>query len=166
MHTLVQFLRKRIPCSCLKQKRKEVKSITKMGRCCRRACPLPNRMTAKNTMVYCTKCKLANYCSRQCQEADWKMHKQLCQGVQAQQAEFAMKQKAVASVKDLFAHMKMCSGEDVNPSEMVPQTSNLDEVCDSTEERNEFLDGMIGSLLKMAKESKEASEKESSDKRS
>lgn len=159
MHTLVQFLRKRIPCSCLKQKRKEVKSVVKMGRCCHRQCALPDRMAVKNTMVYCTKCKLANYCSRQCQEADWKMHKQLCEGIQAQQAEFAMKQKAVASMKDLFAHAEaVCSGEGINPSEMVPQTTFLDEVCDSTEERNEFLDGMIASLLKMAKESKEDSE--------
>jgi len=167
MHTLVQFLRKRIPCSCLKQKRKEVKSVVKMGRCCHRECGLPNRMTAKNTMVYCTKCKQANYCSRQCQEADWKMHKHLCEGIQTQQAEFALKQKAAASVKDLIAFGKaMCSDEDSNPSEMVPQTSFLDEVCDSTEERNEFLDEMIGSLLRMANESKEGSESESSNKQS
>jgi hypothetical protein len=77
-HTLVQFFRKRIPCSCLDEKYKEVKSITKMGLCCNPECPLPDRRAVRSKMVYCTRCRNANYCSRECQEARWTEHKTVC----------------------------------------------------------------------------------------
>jgi hypothetical protein len=50
-HTLVQFFRKRIPCSCLDEKYKEVKHITKMGLCCNPECPLPGKMVVRSKMV-------------------------------------------------------------------------------------------------------------------
>jgi hypothetical protein len=80
-HTLVQFFRKQIPCSCLDEKYKEVKSITKMGICYNPECPLPDRKAVRSSMLRCTGCQNSrnvNYCSRECQEADWHVHKQYC----------------------------------------------------------------------------------------
>ena len=77
-HTLVQFFRKQIPCSCLDEKYKEVKSITKMGICFNGDCPLPDRMATRSSMLCCTGCRMVNYCSKECQEADWPVHKEFC----------------------------------------------------------------------------------------
>jgi hypothetical protein len=77
-HTLVQFFRKQLPCSCLDEKYSEVKSITKMGICYNHDCPLPDRMAIRRSMLCCTGCRKVNYCSRECQEADWPVHKEFC----------------------------------------------------------------------------------------
>ena len=77
-HTLVQFFRKRIPCKCLDERYKEVKTITKMGICFNRQCPIPDHRAVRSKMVYCTRCCQANYCSRTCQEAHWSTHKKRC----------------------------------------------------------------------------------------
>ena len=77
-HTLVQFYRKQIPCSCLDDKYNKVKSVTKMGMCCNDACPLPNGQAVRSKMVYCTRCRKVNYCSRECQVAAWPGHKEYC----------------------------------------------------------------------------------------
>jgi hypothetical protein len=80
-HTLVQFFRKQIPCSCLDEKYKEVKSITKTGICSNGQCPLPDRRAIRSKMVYCTRCingHDVSYCSRKCQEAHWPRHKKEC----------------------------------------------------------------------------------------
>jgi hypothetical protein len=77
-HTLVQFFRKQIPCSCLDEKYEEVRSITKMGRCCYSQCTLPDKMAVRSKMVYCTRCRKVNYCSRECQVAAWPGHKEYC----------------------------------------------------------------------------------------
>ena len=77
-HTLVSFFRKRITCKCLDDKYKEVKSITKIGLCYNPNCSLPNRQTIRSTMLSCTQCRRASYCSRECQAAHWPLHKQLC----------------------------------------------------------------------------------------
>jgi hypothetical protein len=77
-HTLVQFFRKQIPCSCLDEKYKEVKSIPKMGICYNDNCPLPGHMAVRSKMMRCIRCRNINYCSRECQEADWPHHKDDC----------------------------------------------------------------------------------------
>jgi hypothetical protein len=80
-HTLVQFFRKQIPCSCLDEKYKEVKFITKMGVCYNEGCPLPDRKAVRSKMLRCTGCQTSrsvNYCSRECQEANWHVHKKCC----------------------------------------------------------------------------------------
>ncbi len=79
-HTLVQFFRKQIPCSCLDEKYNEVKSVTKMGICFNDSCPLPGNMI-RSKMLRCTGCingHNVNYCSRECQEANWPKHKKFC----------------------------------------------------------------------------------------
>jgi hypothetical protein len=77
-HTVVRFYQKRVPCSCLDEKYKEVKSVTKMGICGNPSCSLPERKATRSKMLYCTRCEQANYCSQECQVADWTSHKQLC----------------------------------------------------------------------------------------
>ena len=80
-HTLVQFFRKQIPCSCLDEKYKQVKSITKMGICYNEGCPLPGKMAVRSKMFRCTGClnyRYVSYCSRECQEAHWPRHKEFC----------------------------------------------------------------------------------------
>ena len=77
-HTLVQFYRKQIPCSCLDEIHEEVKSIPKMGCCCNHDCPLPHHAAVRSKMVYCLRCRVVNYCSRECQVAAWPKHKKVC----------------------------------------------------------------------------------------
>ena len=77
-HTLVKFFRRRIPCSCLNEKYKEVKHVTKLGICYNPACLLPDRKTERCKLSQCTRCRQANYCSVECQRADWKSHKKTC----------------------------------------------------------------------------------------
>ena len=77
-HTLVSYYRKRIPCACLDQRYKEVKSLAKMGVCYNENCSKPNRQVERSKMFCCTRCGEANYCSVECQKADWRRHKQCC----------------------------------------------------------------------------------------
>ena len=76
LHTLVKYLKKNIPCNCLDKKYEEVKSIAKMGVCRNEKCSLP--MVERSKMLYCTRCRDANYCSSECQKAQWPLHKKLC----------------------------------------------------------------------------------------
>jgi hypothetical protein len=78
-HTLVSFFRKRIPCSCLDKKYKEVKSITKLGICYNFNCPHPDRKVERSRTKCCSRCHLANYCSLECQVDNWAIHKKFCQ---------------------------------------------------------------------------------------
>ena len=78
-HTLISFFRKRITCSCLDKKYKEVKSIKKLGICCNLMCRHPKGKVERSTMKCCSRCHLANYCSRNCQVENWAIHKKFCQ---------------------------------------------------------------------------------------
>jgi len=82
-HTLVSFLKKHIPCCCLDEKYKEVKSTTKMSLCYNEHCCLPDRKVERSKANPCSRCRSAFYCSRECQVADWKRHKFIC-GVNAE----------------------------------------------------------------------------------
>ena len=87
-HTLVSFYRKRIPCSCLDEKYKEVKSVKKMGLCDNLDCNLPDRMVERRKMFSCTRCGDTNYCSVECQRADWKTHRVRCNKIVEMKAAF------------------------------------------------------------------------------
>ena len=75
-HTLVKYLRKRIPCSCLDEKYNEVKSITRMGLCFNAQCT--SDIVQRSKMMCCARCGEVNYCSRECQKAAWPEHKTNC----------------------------------------------------------------------------------------
>ena len=75
-HTLVKFFRHRIPCSCLDEKYEEVKHITKLGYCYYPKCS--GRKLERSKTKYCSRCRCATYCSRECQVSDWWSHKPYC----------------------------------------------------------------------------------------
>ena len=99
-HTLVKFFRHRIPCSCLDEKYKEVKSITKMGLCYNPQCSIPGRKVERSKTKYCSRCRNVTYCSRQCQVADWSGHKPLCDKFAATIAKFDAKQQNMTCEAD------------------------------------------------------------------
>ena len=92
IHTLVKFFRHRILCSCLDEMYEEVKHITKMGCCYNPQCSLPNKRVERSKAKYCSRCRCATYCSRECQEADWSRHKSDCDEEVSIIAEFVAKQ--------------------------------------------------------------------------
>lgn len=77
-HTLVKFLKNHIPCCCLDEKYKEVKSTTKICFCYNEHCSLPDQRVERSKASTCSRCRQAFYCSRECQVADWKRHKIIC----------------------------------------------------------------------------------------
>ncbi len=96
-HTLAKFFRKRIPCHCLDEKYKEVKSVKKMGMCYNLNCSQPGRKAERSKMLCCTRCGAANYCSIECQKNDWKKHKEICANIAEEKAAFQAKQLCYAA---------------------------------------------------------------------
>ncbi len=88
-HTLVAYFRKRISCACLDEKYKEVKSVKRMGFCYNPSCSLPGTKVERGRMFYCTRCGEANYCSSECQKADWKRYRESCDRMAKAKAAFA-----------------------------------------------------------------------------
>ena len=91
-HTLVSYYRKHIPCSCLDQKYKEVKSVKKMGSCYNPSCSLPGRKAERSKMFSCSQCGVVNYCSSECQRANWKKHREQCDEIVKLRAVFDSEQ--------------------------------------------------------------------------
>jgi len=66
----------------------------------------------------CARCKLASYCSKECQKEDWRVHKATCSSVTKAAAEGELKnctcmfcgQRVVCrSEADAMAHMEACA---------------------------------------------------------
>ena len=91
-HTLVSYLRSRIPCKCLDEKYKEVKHVTKIGLCCNPQCHLPDRKCERSDLQKCSRCSRVNYCSSTCQADHWQKHKEYCGECVDRTAEFNSKQ--------------------------------------------------------------------------
>jgi hypothetical protein len=73
---LVLFLSKQIPCSCLDESKKNAKQAPKTGWCRRRHC---NTSLLTLELKKCSQCKSVQYCSKECQAADWRAgHKVEC----------------------------------------------------------------------------------------
>ena len=93
LHTLVSFYRHRIPCSCLDEKYQEVKKITKLGHCLNPQCSISDNRVERSKTKYCSRCRCATYCSRECQEANWSRHKSDCDKFAPMISKFEAKQQ-------------------------------------------------------------------------
>ena len=71
---VLKFYRKRLSCSCLKHKHLLARKTTpKMG-----ACYNCGQTKNRAMLSVCSKCRISQYCSRDCQIADWPEHKEHC----------------------------------------------------------------------------------------
>ena len=71
---VLQFFAKRMSCNCLTEKYQEAKQQhVKMGQCfgCIETIEF-------NSLMRCLRCKVAHYCSTECQQSDWPEHKTFC----------------------------------------------------------------------------------------
>ena len=71
---VLKFYSKRISCSCLEEMHQEARKIlTKMGKCY--GC---NQEKQRVALSVCSRCMIAQYCSRSCHVAHWPRHKKEC----------------------------------------------------------------------------------------
>ena len=72
---LLKFYRKRVTCKCLKRMHLESrKSTPKMARCFN--C---NVEKERASLSVCSRCMIAEYCSRECHVANWDQHRRDCE---------------------------------------------------------------------------------------
>ncbi|KAL7548059.1 hypothetical protein ACHAWF_011345 [Thalassiosira exigua] len=76
--SIVKFFAKRIPCKCLDGLLSEVQSQPKTGLCF----TCSEKKDLRELMV-CNGCKVADYCSVECQESDWPQHQKHCKKYRA-----------------------------------------------------------------------------------
>jgi hypothetical protein len=76
----IRFFLKRIPCTCLKAKYSMIKKSqpTRMSECytCQQSKEL-------RSLMLCERCKSIQYCCKECQAADWSIHKDVCKEIHA-----------------------------------------------------------------------------------
>jgi hypothetical protein len=108
-HTLVKFFRHRIPCSCLDEKYEEVKHVPKLGFCYNPQCSIPGSMPERSKTKYCSRCRNAVYCSRECQEADWSEHNPVCDMYAAMIATFEAKHQQQQLLEDASNCLSVCT---------------------------------------------------------
>ena len=71
---LLKFFRKRITCKCLKEMHLEArKTLPKTG-----VCNHCEQEKERSLLMVCSSCRIAQYCSRECQVAGWSRHKGYC----------------------------------------------------------------------------------------
>ena len=71
---VLKFYRKRISCSCLKDMHLEArKTLPKLG-----ICYNCGEKKERLSLMVCSKCRVFQYCSRECQIEDWPSHKCTC----------------------------------------------------------------------------------------
>ena len=71
---VLKFYRKRTTCKCLKNMHLEArKTIPKMGSCW--GC---DKDMERVLLSLCSRCMVSQYCSRECQVADWPKHESVC----------------------------------------------------------------------------------------
>ena len=74
MRDVLKFYRKRVPCSCLRDMHLEARKILpKLG-----VCFCCEAVKDRALLMVCSRCRLSQYCSRECQVADWPSHKREC----------------------------------------------------------------------------------------
>ena len=70
----LKFFSKRVPCSCLKKMHQEARrTFPKTGQCA--GC---KKEKARDYLLVCSRCMIAQFCSRECQVAYWPKHERFC----------------------------------------------------------------------------------------
>ena len=69
----IKFFTKRIPCNCLKDLYSRAKSQPKLIQC--HCC---KKHKERRSLFLCGRCKIAHYCSKECQRTDYLQHESLC----------------------------------------------------------------------------------------
>jgi hypothetical protein len=77
---IVHFFNLRNSCNCLEGLYTKVKEIAPLTAICFQR----ERFKSKKRIKVCSQCGFAQYCSKQCQIADWKNHKQVCRPLRKQ----------------------------------------------------------------------------------
>ena len=75
---VVKFVAKRLPCTCLKMLHSATRmKVAKVGKCfgCKEKFPI-------SELYVCTGCMTRDYCSKECQRANWSHHKPNCQSLE------------------------------------------------------------------------------------
>ena len=71
---MLKFYRKRTTCLCLKKRHLEArKSQSKLG-----GCDHCGEEKERALLMVCSRCGIMQYCSRACQVANWRLHKEVC----------------------------------------------------------------------------------------
>jgi hypothetical protein len=70
---VIRFFTKRIRCSCLQAKYEIAKKLPSVGRC--HGCKGKSK---RKTLMLCGCCRIAQYCSYECQASHWPVHKAEC----------------------------------------------------------------------------------------
>ena len=74
LRDILKFYRKRTSCSCLKEMHLTArKTLPKVG-----GCYQCNNKMERALLLVCGKCKIAQYCSKECQIAHWPLHRSRC----------------------------------------------------------------------------------------
>eukprot|EP00571_Detonula_confervacea_P006783 CAMPEP_0172315920 /NCGR_PEP_ID=MMETSP1058-20130122/26698_1 /TAXON_ID=83371 /ORGANISM="Detonula confervacea, Strain CCMP 353" /LENGTH=344 /DNA_ID=CAMNT_0013030117 /DNA_START=156 /DNA_END=1187 /DNA_ORIENTATION=- len=71
--SVVQFFYKRAPCNCLDKKYAALKLKPKTG-----VCAHCNERQCRSSLMICAGCNMRQFCSQECQQADWPFHETYC----------------------------------------------------------------------------------------
>ena len=69
---VIRFFTKRISCSCLKVRYKQIKVLHPKSKS---RCDNCEQVKDRQSLMLCGRCKVCQYCSIECQKADWPKHK-------------------------------------------------------------------------------------------
>jgi hypothetical protein len=69
---IIRFFMKRTTCSCLKERYKQIKISHPKSKS---RCDNCHQVKDRRSIMLCGRCKVCQYCSIECQEADWPKHK-------------------------------------------------------------------------------------------
>ena len=78
---VIRFYLKRISCTCLKAEYSLLKKSQPTRIC---ECFTCKKVKVRSSMMLCGRCKARQYCCRECQAADWPIHKGLCRSIPEQ----------------------------------------------------------------------------------